>query len=119
MEIQQFLHIALNITDLAAAKHFYAEILGLPEADRPLNFPGVWYQIGNMQLHLIVSPTNAPSSNHERWGRNRHIAFAINDVEAMKQRLTQLGQSFQASGSGRPAIFVRDPDDNVVELGEV
>jgi hypothetical protein len=37
----------------------------------------------------------------------------------VKQRLTQAGQAFQLSSSGRPAIFVRDPDDNVIELGEI
>jgi glyoxylase I family protein len=37
----------------------------------------------------------------------------------VKARLTAMGQDFQASASGRPAVFVRDPDDNVIELGEI
>jgi glyoxylase I family protein len=119
MQIQQFLHIALNVTDLAKAEHFYSEILGMTQADRPLDFPGIWYQIGPYQLHLIVAPANQPSPNHDRWGRNRHLAFAVADVAAVKQRLKAAGQAFQVSGSGRPAVFVRDPDDNVIELGEI
>jgi glyoxylase I family protein len=118
MQIQQFLHIALNVTDLAKAEHFYGAILGMEKADRPLDFPGTWYQIGPYQLHLIVAPENQPSPNYDRWGRNRHLAFAVADVAAVKARLAAMGQSFQVSGSGRSAVFVRDPDDNVIELGE-
>ena len=32
-QIQQFLHTALNVTDLAQAEHFYSEILGLTRVD--------------------------------------------------------------------------------------
>jgi glyoxylase I family protein len=119
MQIQQFLHTALNVTDLAKAEHFYSEILGLTRVDRDLKFPGLWYQIGAYQLHLIVTPENPTSPNWERWGRNRHLAFAVTDVAAVKARLEAMGQAFQASASGRSAVFVRDPDDNVIELGEV
>ncbi|MFM2429624.1 MAG: hypothetical protein RLZZ511_837 [Cyanobacteriota bacterium] len=119
MAIQRVLHNALNVTDLAAAEHFYSEVLGLPLADRDLNFPGLWYQINDYQIHLIVAPDNAPSPNQEKWGRNRHLAFAVDDIAATQQRLAAIGQPFQASTSGRPAIFLRDPDDNVIELSQV
>ncbi|NJN49290.1 MAG: glyoxalase [Alkalinema sp. RL_2_19] len=119
MQILRFLHSAINVTDLAKAEHFYTVILGLQPAPRDLKFPGIWYQIGDSQLHLLVAPENPPSQNHDRWGRNRHLAFAVADVAAVKQHLTTLHYPFQVSGSGRPAIFVRDPDDNVIELGEI
>ncbi|MBE9028513.1 VOC family protein [filamentous cyanobacterium LEGE 11480] len=119
MQINHFLHTALNVTDLAKAEHFYSDILGLQKAERDLKFPGIWYQIGDYQLHLLVAPENPPSKNQERWGRNRHLAFSVSDIAAVKQRLTAAGQNFQVSGSGRPAVFVRDPDDNVIELGEI
>jgi catechol 2,3-dioxygenase-like lactoylglutathione lyase family enzyme len=119
MQILRFLHTAINVTDLAQAEHFYTVILGFQPAPRDLKFPGVWYQIGDYQLHLLVAAENPPSKNHDRWGRNRHLAFAVVDVEAVKQHLAAIDYPFQVSGSGRRAIFVRDPDDNVIELGEV
>ncbi len=119
MQIQQFLHTALNVTDLVKTEHFYSEILGLTQVDRDLKFPGLWYAIGPYQLHLIVAPENPASPNWERWGRNRHLAFSVLDIAAVKARLAAMGQDFQVSASGRPAVFVRDPDDNVIELGEL
>jgi glyoxylase I family protein len=119
MPIQRFLHTALNVTDLAKASYFYEQVLGLERADRDLNFAGTWYQIGDVQLHLIVTPTVPPIGVEDKWGRNRHLAFAIASVDAMQQRLAAHGWAFQMSSSGRRALFVCDPDDNVIELGEV
>jgi glyoxylase I family protein len=121
MEIQCFLHSTLLITDLAQSAHFYGTVLGMREnADRALSFPGLWYQVGAIQLHLIVQPTVIPDlQDQERWGRNRHYAFAVDSVAAAKARLTEHGYTYQASQSGRPALFVKDPDGNMIELGEV
>ncbi len=119
MQIQSFLHTALTITNLEKSEHFYSHILGLKKVGRNLKFPGIWYQIGDYQLHLIVAPNNPPSDNQAKWGRNRHIAFAVANVAMVQQRLNEAGQPFQLSSSGRPALFVRDPDDNVIELGEI
>jgi glyoxylase I family protein len=120
MGIQRFLHTSLNVTDLDRAVQFYETVLGLvPAGDRSLNFPGLWYQIGDYQLHLIVQPEVSPILDEARWGRNRHVAFAIDDVAAFQARLEAISYPFRASMSGRPAIFVRDPDGNVIELGEV
>ncbi|EAM49881.1 conserved hypothetical protein [Crocosphaera watsonii WH 8501] len=47
MTIIQCLHTAILVSDLEKAEHFYGDILGLEKVDRPLKYPGVWYQIGN------------------------------------------------------------------------
>jgi glyoxylase I family protein len=119
MQIQRFLHTALNVTDLAKSEHFYGEVLGLEKVDRNLKFAGAWYQVGDYQIHLIVSPVVRSSVEHEKWGRNRHLAFAVNNVSEVKERLALHGYELQMSASGRTALFVRDPDDNIIELGEV
>jgi catechol 2,3-dioxygenase-like lactoylglutathione lyase family enzyme len=120
MQITQCLHAALLVTDLQRAEDFYSNVLGLSKsAARNLNFPGTWYQIGDFQLHLIVTPT-VPSQiqNSEKWGRNPHISFAVDDLDAAKQRLTAYHYPIQTSASGRSALFTKDPDNNIIELSQ-
>ena len=53
--IESIHHISIPATDLERSRHFYGEILGLNEIDRPtFDVPGIWYQLGEHQLHLIV-----------------------------------------------------------------
>jgi glyoxylase I family protein len=119
MSVTQFLHASLIVTDLEAAQKFYETILGLKRTDRNLSFAGQWYQIGSIQLHLIVAPERIEDRiNQDKWGRNRHLAFAVADLAAIKQRLQTLDYSFQASSSGRAALFVPDPDGNLIELAQ-
>lgn len=120
MEIRRSLHTALLVSDLARAEKFYSAILGLTKVDRVLKFPGVWYQIEDFQIHLIVAP-HIPSElvDPEKWGRNQHIAFAVSNLEAAKERLLNHGCPMQSSASGRAALFTQDPDGNVIELSEI
>jgi catechol 2,3-dioxygenase-like lactoylglutathione lyase family enzyme len=111
------LHVALNVSDLAQAEAFYGGVLGLQTVDRPLSFPGQWYQIGGFQIHLIVAdkPYQRPL-NSDKWGRHAHLALAVRDLDAMSAALAQAGCPVQRSASGRAALFTQDPDGNVIEL---
>ena len=119
MEITQCLHAAIIVSELERAEHFYGKVLGLAKVERVLKFHGAWYQIGNFQIHLIVT-SDIPSSeiNFEKLGRNRHIAFSVANLEAAKERLIAHGCSIQMSASGRAALFTQDPDGNIIELSE-
>ncbi|MDY7024060.1 MAG: VOC family protein [Cyanobacteriota bacterium] len=120
MKIIQSLHTALLVSDLEKANHFYSQILELPQIERSLNFPGTWYQVGNFQIHLIQAPTVIPDEvNPQKWGRNRHLAFSVDDLEEFKQKLIENNCTFQMSSSGRAALFVQDPDGNIIELSQV
>ncbi len=113
------LHVAVQVSDLAAADKFYSQVVGLSKVDRQLSFPGSWYQIGDFQLHLIVSKWAKNPVREDKWGRHPHITFAINNLAAVKQSLIETNMPFQMSSSGRSALFVKDPDGNVVELLEL
>lgn len=120
MVVTQFLHAALLVTDLEAAKHFYETVLELTPVERNLSFKGQWYQMGAVQLHLIVAESLIGDRvNVQKWGRNRHIALAVADLDVMKQRLEMYGCEAQMSASGRAALFVCDPDGNLIELAQV
>ncbi|MGD1867132.1 MAG: VOC family protein [Phormidesmis sp.] len=113
------LHVAVQVSDLEKSDEFYSHIIGLTKVDRQLSFPGSWYQIGDFQLHLIVSEWAMNPTREDKWGRHPHLTFAINNLAAIKQSLGEQGIVFQMSSSGRAALFVKDPDGNVVELLEV
>lgn len=118
MQISHYLHTAILVTDLAKAETFYGSVLGLPKVERSLNFPGVWYQIGPIQIHLIVSQS-VSSPQSEKWGRNAHLALAVEDLQEAKAALTEHGYPVQMSASGRAALFTQDPDGNVIELNQI
>ncbi len=116
MSITDYRHTAILVSDLDRADWFYGEVLGLTPVERPLKFPGTWYQVGAMQLHLIVSDSASMELASEKWGRNPHVAFGIDDLDEMLRRLEAAGCPVQRSASGRPALFTRDPDGNIIEL---
>jgi len=116
----QFLHTAINVTDLERAVAFYEGVLALRRVDRPLTFPGVWYQVGGVQIHLIQATQVVNRlQDGDRWGRNPHLALGVPDLEDLRQKLAAAGIPYQASASGRAAIFVQDPDGNLIELSEL
>ena len=46
--------MAITCTDIGVSASFYADVLGLPQIERP-NFDqfGAWFTCGNVELHLI------------------------------------------------------------------
>lgn len=119
MQIIASIHAALLVSNLEKAEYFYGEILRLPKADRSRNFPGTWYQVGNFQIHLIVSSEIIPDLvNSEKWGRNRHLAFSVADLDRAKAQLQANNCPIQMSASGRAALFTQDPDGNIIELSQ-
>ncbi len=120
MNITHYLHTAILVSDLALAEQFYGGILRLNKITRTLSYPGVWYELGKLQLHLIEDKSYAPQlQDAAKWGRNPHLALAVENLEAVKAHLTAQGCKLQLSASGRAALFVQDPDGNVIELTEV
>jgi len=113
------LHVAIQVSSLEKAEAFYSHIVGLKKVNRQLTFPGTWYQIGEFQLHLIVSDWATNPNREAKWGRHPHITFAIDDLDQVKLDLTKQQVPFQMSSSGRAALFVKDPDGNTIELLQV
>jgi catechol 2,3-dioxygenase-like lactoylglutathione lyase family enzyme len=122
-EITALLHAGLLVSDLARAKNFYESVLGLTRyPNRPaLPYPGEWYELGGgQQLHLMqLANPDAASIRPEHGGRDRHIALAVKNMDALKSRLDAVDVRYTASQSGRAALFCRDPDMNTLEFVEV
>ena len=119
MKVSHCLHTALLVTNLEKSERFYGEILGLTQVDRVLKYPGVWYQVGDFQIHLMVDPTFVPvQTNLQKWGRNPHVALAVDDLGKAIATLQSYGCPSQMSASGRSACFTQDPDGNVIEINQ-
>jgi len=117
--ISAILHSSLLISDLEKSKQFYKNVLGLEQnVSRPdLGYPGLWFNAGSQQIHLLLLPNpDATEGRPEHGGRDRHIALAVDDVAKLEKSLSQAGVKLTKSRSGRAALFCRDPDGNALEF---
>lgn len=122
IKLNQLMHTGLIVTNLERSRAFYEGLLGLkPNPNRPdFGFEGVWYDIGQNQVHLMVVPNPYTDVMHpEHGGRDIHIAFAVDDVEPVRAELEKAGVPYTMSKSGRAALFCRDPDGNAFEFSAV
>ncbi|MDO8412392.1 MAG: VOC family protein [Gallionellaceae bacterium] len=122
IKISALLHVSILVSNLEQARFFYETTLGLKlNPTRPdLGYPGAWYDTGaNQQLHLMQLPN--PENGLQRpahGGRDRHVALAVNDLDALVHELKVAGIAYTLSKSGRRALFCRDRDDNALEFIE-
>lgn len=117
--IKRLHHASLLVSDLAASRAFYEGVLDLQPSNLrpPMAFDGVWYEIGEQQIHLLALPS--PEAGLERpkhGGRDRHTALIVNDFDELIARLDKADVPYTFSQSGRRALFCRDPDGNALEL---
>jgi len=116
MKIERIHHASLCVSDLARARVFYGEALGLREIPRPdFPFAGAWYATGGNEVHLIVLPEGtAPDTPLNAL--HRHVAFAVDDVGAASEELERRGYAVLGGGPGSTQAWVRDEDGNIIEL---
>ncbi len=114
-------HIALSVTDLARAKRFYGEILNLKELPSPpFDFPCAWYQLGDVQLHLVVHPpTRTLRGTNDIDPRDGHLAIRVKSYHETVEHLRAHGIEFREAPYNLTPwaqVYVTDPDGNVVEF---
>ena len=121
VQVKGFHHASLIVCDVKESLAFYQDILGMQvDENRPdLGYRGAWLNLGNMQLHLLELPNPDPLEGRPaHGGRDRHLAFHVNDVNLLGEKLSNCNIPFTTSRSGRKALFCRDPDQNALEFIE-
>src|SRR3982750_1361959 len=88
LRVKSFDHVTLICADLEATRRFYVDFLGMTEVPRPaFKFPGLWFQLGNVQIHATQQSPDAGRAGWANQGgavtsRGHHIAFKVDDASA-------------------------------------
>ena len=123
-------HVAISVSDLARAREFYGNVLGLKEIPRPgFPFDGAWYRIGTHQeLHLIVSRDPTFRTGKGVTLEDGHFALRVKSLREALAHLESKGLQATNDAPGRsmrvnttsvtgyPQIHILDPDRNVIEI---
>ena len=99
-----------------AARHFYQDLLGIPEVPKPARLAargGVWFERGDLKVHLGVDRQFVPA-------RKAHPAFIVADLRALMSRLAAAGVALRDDEplDGYLRVYVDDPFGNRLELLE-
>jgi lactoylglutathione lyase len=123
-----FAHVGVRVHDLGPARAFY-ELLGFefvvgpigPEPVAILRHPS------GLEVNLILnasptSLTNVLMDVPEKHAGYTHIALMVSSVDEARARLAEAGVALSGGPMTHPdgtrAIFVRDPDGNVIEFDQ-
>ena len=118
--------VVLEVEDLAAAEGFYVDLLGLPVVDRwGEDRPAIWVALGREGFLGLWLPRSGGAKGlfGSRGGSHVHLAIRVprGTLDQAQARLEAFGYPIAGRltfGPGDHALYVHDPDGNVVELTE-
>jgi catechol 2,3-dioxygenase-like lactoylglutathione lyase family enzyme len=111
--------LVLEVSDLEAARRFYRDVLGFEETLYGEGREGrYWYLVGETARLGLWTPQTGLAGG--RGGAHVHFAFHVDDaqIDLISERLAAEEVEVEGPlqlGPGR-AIYVTDPDGNVVEF---
>jgi catechol 2,3-dioxygenase-like lactoylglutathione lyase family enzyme len=113
LRISQIDHCSVIITDVERSRRFYGGVMGLTEINKPrtFDFAVLWYDLGNMHIHLLLKPQPDVISP-------RHFALRVADAAAARAHFRAHGVATEETTPipGADRFFVRDPDGNRIEI---
>lgn len=130
LEITQLHHVSIVVKDVAKAKQFYRDVLGMKEVPwvDHYDFVGGWLRAGAYEVHLIQAndsvqpPGDAP--HHPNPSRDltfaRHFCFRVSDIDEAVKTLAAHNVPIAAGprprGDGATQLYIHDPDGHMIEL---
>jgi lactoylglutathione lyase len=126
IQISGLAHIGIRVHDLERSLRFY-ELLGFTKTLGPIGPEPVAIldHPSGVEINLVLNASNAAEPNvlmdvPEKHPGITHFALLCPDIMAAKTRLEAAGIALSGGpmrlGPVGQAIFVRDPDRNVIEL---
>lgn len=116
----KYLHTMVRVSDLAAARRFYCDALGLKEISSK-DYPQGRYTLvflgapGDESAQVELTYNWDPESYS--GGRNfGHLAYEVDDIYATCQRLREHGVTINRPPRDGRMAFVRSPDNISIEL---
>jgi len=127
LNIRRIHHAAIICSDYARSKHFYTEVLDLPVLQENYRVERDSYKLdlavgehGQVELFSFPNPP-VRVTGPEACGL-RHLAFAVEDLDAQVQLLKARGVEMQEirvdEYTGKRFVFFFDPDGLPLELYE-
>ncbi|HEY9100498.1 VOC family protein [Chitinimonas sp.] len=125
--IAGFHHVAIIVADLAAARHFYLDVLGGQELAAHYRTTRDSWKVDvrlpdGGQLELFTFPAAPPRPSRPEALGLRHLAFRVTDLDAVLRRLEAHGVAHEGvrvdEYTGARFTFCADPDGLPIEFYE-
>jgi lactoylglutathione lyase len=130
--IQYLGHVAVGVSDLDRALHFYRDQLGFTEVFR-INGPKGTPFLGYLRVNNHNFVELFPGAEKEGEGGSkrpgvRHLGFFVKDLQATLRTLQARGypvpeeafkQAAHVQADGTLLYFIKDPDGNPIELSQM
>jgi len=125
--LRQVHHIAIICTNYAQSKHFYTAVLGLEIVREVYRAERQSYKLdlalnGHYIIELFSFPQPPPRPSRPEAAGLRHLAFAVEDIEAEVLRLSKEGIAVEPirvdEFTGKRFTFFEDPDKLPIEFYE-
>jgi len=112
----RFEHVALNVADPPATADWYCKNLGMKlikQGQPPVNARFISDAGGNMMLELYTNPPDAVPNYRSMNPLLLHIAFTVDDIQAVRAKLLGVGATIAEDITTTPAgdqiLILRDP----------
>ena len=126
IDITRINHVGLRVTDLDTTRSFYEklgfEFLVGPVGPEPV---AIMEHPSGVNINFILNANDPVKLNllmdvPEKHTGYTHIALEVQDLDAVKSQLDELEFTITegpiTTPDGASFIFIRDPDDNVIEF---
>jgi lactoylglutathione lyase len=124
--IEQFDHLGVRVTDKARALAFYRTLGFELVHESSFDAVAIIKNAAGVELNLISNGVDKTHGKNilmdvpEKHPGYTHVAFRVADVRktiaVLRESGTKITQGPVTFGDGHVAVFVRDPDRNVIEL---
>jgi glyoxylase I family protein len=127
MHVIRMHHVAVICSEFRRSKRFYTEVLGLEVVSEAYRAARDSYKLDlklpdGTQVELFSFPNPPPRASYPEACGLRHLAFAVNDLDAAVAHLTARGVAVEPvrvdEYTGKRFTFFADPDGLPLELYE-